>query len=100
MTQNKEIGCYILYSKKISKYYVGVCQENLSERIEKHNSGFYGKKSYTVITNDWELYLFIPTKTYRMALAVERKIKSMKSRRYIKNLTKYPEMIEKIIKSL
>ncbi|WP_299902383.1 GIY-YIG nuclease family protein [uncultured Aquimarina sp.] len=99
MSQQKEIGCYILYSKKVNKYYIGVTQENLSERIDKHNNGFYGKKSYTIIDNNWTLYLFIPAANHQQALAIERKIKSMKSRKYIENLKKYPEMIEKIMKS-
>ena len=93
----KEIGCYILYSKKISKYYTGACQQSLSDRIHKHNISFYGKKHYTAITNDWVLYLFIPTTTYNQAIVIERKIKSMKSKTYIQNLKKYPEMVEKLL---
>ncbi|WP_242610685.1 GIY-YIG nuclease family protein [Aquimarina brevivitae] len=97
MSTEKEIGCYILSSQKINKFYIGACQENLNQRIQKHNTSFYGKKSYTSITNDWTLYLFIPTKTYTQAIAIEQKIKAMKSRTYIQNLKKYPEMVEKLM---
>ncbi len=100
MLMEKEIGCYILYSNKVNKYYTGACQQNLSDRIDKHNTSFYGKKHYTTIANDWVLYLFIPTKTYNQAIAIERKSKSMKSKIYIQNLKKYPEMIEKLLSNI
>jgi putative endonuclease len=37
------------------------------------------------------------TKDYAHALRLERKIKSMKSSKYIQNLANYPELTEKII---
>ncbi|MGM0504901.1 MAG: GIY-YIG nuclease family protein, partial [Bacteroidota bacterium] len=32
--------CYILYSKRLDKYYVGETQE-LEERLRLHHSGFF-----------------------------------------------------------
>jgi putative endonuclease len=87
--------CYILYSKAINRYYIGYTSD-IEERIKLHNVGYFGGKSYTHITSDWELYLLIPCETIRQAMLIESKIKKMKSRTYIEHLKKYPEMIEKI----
>ena len=89
-------GCYILYSENLDKYYIGACQDNLEDRIIKHNTAFYGKKCFTSTSNDWELKLYIPTDNYEHAIRLERKIKAMKSKKYIQNLLKYNELIEKI----
>ena len=73
------IGCYILFSEKLNKFYIGATQEDVSLRIEKHNFGTYGKHRFTAIAIDWKLYLFIPSTDYPHAVRIERKIKSMKS---------------------
>lgn len=85
------VGCYIIYSQKLDRYYIGACQSNLSERIEKHNRSFYGKQKYTSISDDWVLFLFIKAENYPHAIRIERKIKRMKSRKYIENIKKYAE---------
>jgi len=89
--------CYILHSEKLQKFYTGLCQESLVERIKKHNSHDYGLNAYTSVANDWQLVLKIEVETVAHARRLELKIKSMKSSVYIRNLIKYPEMIEKII---
>ena len=71
-------------------------QDSFEERLKKHNSGFY-KEAYTRFATDWELYLLIECSTVSQALCVEKHIKKMKSKVYIMNLKKYPEMIEKLI---
>ena len=88
--------CYILYSKSFDRYYVGYTSD-IEERLKLHNTGYFGGKSYTRLTADWELYLLIPCDTINQAVFVESRIKKMKSRKYIENLKKYPEMIEKIL---
>jgi len=89
--------CYILYSKSLDKYYVGATQDDLGLRIEKHNQGRYGKHRFTATVKDWELFIKIPANDYSHAIRLERLIKSMKSRKYIVNLNKYPELVEKIL---
>lgn len=91
-----EICCYILFSPSLDKFYIGSCQESLSGRIEKHNSGYYGGKSLTSQVNDWELFLKIQTEDFSHAVRLERKIKRMKSSVYIRNLKNYPELVSKI----
>lgn len=89
---------YIIYSNLLDKFYVGACNENLKERIENHINGAYGSKSYTHIATDWELQLAFELEDYGHAVRLEKKIKSMKSKVYIKNLIKYPELREKIVR--
>jgi putative endonuclease len=89
-------GCYILYSKKIEKFYIGVTLKSLDQRIDFHNTSYYGNNHFTSVTDDWELQLFIPTLNYSHAIRIERKIKSMKSKVYIQNLLKYNELVQKI----
>jgi putative endonuclease len=69
---------------------------SLQKRIDNHNTGFYGSKTFTSNANDWILYLKIETQDYAHAIRIERKIKSMKSRVYIENLKKYSELVEKV----
>jgi putative endonuclease len=90
-------GTYIIYSKKLKRFYIGATQQDVYKRIEMHNEASYGKSKYTSKTNDWELFLFIPTTDFTKAIRIERKIKSMKSSKYIENLQKHPELIEKLL---
>ena len=92
-------GCYILFSEKLKKYYVGVTQEDIDTRTLKHNTHFYGNHRFTAQVDDWELFLFIPTTNFAQAVRIERKKKSMKSTQYIKNLVKYPELIQRLVSS-
>ena len=89
--------CYILYSNQIEKFYTGACHEDLEKRIENHNTHGYGKHRFTATTKDWNLFLKIEVRDFSHAVRLERKIKSMKSSKYIRNLGKYPELIQKIV---
>jgi putative endonuclease len=89
--------CYIIYSKALNRFYVGYTSD-INERLKLHNEGYFGGRTYTRKTSDWELFLLIPCDTITQAILVESKIKRMKSRKYIENLKKYPEMLEKIVK--
>jgi putative endonuclease len=89
--------CYIIYSSSNDSYYIGYTSD-IQERIKHHNNGHFGGKSFTYKAKDWNLFLLIPCKSIRQAVFVESKIKKMKSRTYIENLKKYPEILEKILK--
>ena len=93
----RDICCYILFSQNLNKFYVGACQDSLDSRIQKHNNHEYGIHRFTSTANDWVLFLKIDVADYSHAIRLERKIKAMKSRKYIVNLQKYPEIILKII---
>ncbi|HRP32150.1 MAG TPA: GIY-YIG nuclease family protein [Agriterribacter sp.] len=75
---------YILYSRSFDKYYTGETVDVLI-RLEQHNSSFYGKSSTSYI-KDWELVLRLVVENRSEALKVERYIKSMKSKAFIRKL--------------
>lgn len=89
-------GCYIIVSKALNQFYIGATHEAVDNRILKHNQGVYEKTKFTSKTNDWELFLFIECDDYKQAMKIERHIKRMKSKVYINNLSRYPEMILKL----
>jgi putative endonuclease len=93
------VGCYIIFSNKLNKFYIGATQDEVSLRIEKHNLGIYGKHRFTSTADDWKLFLFISARDYAHAIRIERKVKSMKSSTYIRNLAKYQELQEKLVSS-
>ena len=81
---------YVLYSKKLDKYYVGMT-EDLDQRLYHHNHPISGSK-FTAHGVPWELFLSMACESKEHALKVERLIKSKKSRIFIENLKKYPEL--------
>ena len=86
---------YILYSKKLNRFYTGSCKD-LAFRIERHlNKDFKG--SFTAKAEDWELFIFVDALEYDQARRIEKHIKRMKSKNYIQNLKKYPEILQKLI---
>ena len=90
-----EISCYIIYSRRLDRYYIGYTVD-FEERLWQHNSGYYGSGAYTSKAGDWEEYLVIPCETIGEAVYIEGYIKRMRSRRYIENLRRYPGIIERL----
>ena len=88
-------GVYILYSEKLDKYYIGSCVD-ISVRFAEHLSRKY-VDSYTAKAHDWVLYYSLSNLKYEQARLIENHIKKMKSRRYIENLKKYPDISKKLI---
>jgi len=85
---------YILYSKKLNRYYIGFT-EDFEQRLDFHRDKAQSRK-FTYNADDWEIYLKIDCSSKSQGLAIEKHIKSMKSKTYIENLLKYPEMILKL----
>ena len=73
---------YILYSKKIDRYYVGSTND-LGWRLERHNMG-WGR--YTKSGIPWEIVYSEKFGTKSIALKREKEIKGKKSRKYIEKL--------------
>ena len=74
--------CYILYSEKLHKYYIGSTTD-MARRLEDHNRG---KEKFTSTGLPWKLVykeLFVEIKHARQR---ELYIKKMKSRKYIETL--------------
>ncbi|CAN5278319.1 hypothetical protein BH09BAC2_BH09BAC2_02380 [soil metagenome] len=87
---------YILYSSSAKKYYTGFTTLAFEERLQNHLAESYGKK-FTSPFKDWEIFLNINCRSEDQARKIEAHIKKMKSSIYIKNLVKYPEMINNLI---
>ncbi len=89
--------CYIIYSRKIDRFYVGASQESIELRLTKHNQKIYGDKHFTSQTDDWDAFYVIECKDIKQALRIEKHIKRMKSRVYIQNLIKHPGIVKKLL---
>jgi putative endonuclease len=86
---------YILYSKKLDKYYTGSCL-NLEIRISEHlNKKF--DDGFTSKSDDWELFYTINELEYKQARSIEAHIKKMKSKKYIQDLKMYAEITKKLV---
>jgi len=86
---------YFLYSPSINEFYTGSCLE-VGERINQHLSELF-PSAYTAKTKDWNLYFHIDYLDYFQARKIEIHIKKMKSKKYIENLKRYPELVENLI---
>jgi putative endonuclease len=75
---------YILYSEKLDKYYVG-STEDLALRLHIHNHPHEGRK-FTAKGLPWLLKCRINCRDKPSSQTLERKIKSMKSRKFIERL--------------
>ena len=73
---------YILYSKKIDRYYIGSTQ-NIHKRIERHNAG--ATKS-TKGGRPWVLVHLENFETKTEAIKKENYLKRMKSRIFIESI--------------
>ena len=85
--------CYILHSEKLSKYYVGYSSD-LDIRIMFHKNS--QPRKFTYKAKDWKLYYKIDCTSKSQGKAIEAHIKRMKSKVYIQNLKKYPEIAQKL----
>ena len=86
---------YILYSQSLDKYYIGSCIE-VTERLDQHLSIIF-PGAFTSKTNDWIIFFSLINLSYKRARSIESHIKNMKSKKYIQNLKKYPELSQKLI---
>jgi len=80
---------YILYSEDIDAYYIRSCLDfraRINDHLQKK------RKSFTSRANDWIVYYKMEDLEYEQSRLIEGHIKKMKSRVYIENLKKYPEI--------
>ena len=87
---------YILYSKKLDRFYIG-STKNFENRLLKHQTHYFGKEKFTSKADDWEIFLTIDCASEAQARLIEKHFKKMKSKIYISNLKKYPEMINALL---
>ncbi len=85
---------YVIFSEKLGKYYIGETVD-VNLRLIQHNTGYFDK-SFTSVANDWSLFIVFECESRKQARQIETHIKNMKSKEYIENLKKYPEIILKL----
>ena len=86
---------YVIKSLIDNSFYIGQTS-NLNERLRIYNS----KEENHGVTKrkiPWDIFYTIEVENSTIAIKIEQHIKKMKSRNYIKNLKKYPEMGQKLI---
>ena len=86
---------YILFSEKLSKFYIGMTS-NFDVRLDFHLNDIQQRK-FTHNANDWNLFYKIKCDSKTSAMKIEKHIKAMKSKIYIENLIKYPEITQKLL---
>ncbi len=86
---------YILHSALLNRFYIGYAS-NIEQRLEIHLSPTEDRK-FTAKTKDCQIYYKIECEIKTQALAIEKHIKKMKSKIYIENLLRYPEMAIKLL---
>lgn len=89
---------YILFSISLDRFYTGSTELPPEERLQLHLEKHYGTSKFTSAANDWEVFHIVKCDSIKQARSIERHIKRMKSKTYIQNLTKYPEIIQKLLK--
>ena len=87
---------YILYSSSLDKFYVGSCKE-ITERVHQHLAKHF-PEAFTAKANDWTIYFYLDNLSYQQARKIELYIKNMKSKKYIENLKRYPELSTKLLR--
>jgi putative endonuclease len=84
---------YILHSDKLKRFYIGYTSD-FETRLEFHKNA--ASQKFTANADDWSLFLQIPCENKTQGLNIEKHIKKMKSKTYIQNLIKYPDIILKL----
>ena len=86
---------YILYSPSYDKFYTGATTLAAENRLERHLEKYYENK-FTGKISDWELFFEIDCDSMKQAMQIEKHIKKMKSKKYLNDLKKFPEISEKL----
>ena len=86
---------YILYSNSLEKFYIGET-ENLDKRLTWHNDPNLNT-NFSRKGIPWSLFFSIPCHSRIQARKIEKHIKNMKSKKYLINLKKYPEISAKLL---
>ncbi|MBU2553190.1 MAG: GIY-YIG nuclease family protein [Bacteroidetes bacterium] len=89
--------CYILYSEKLDRYYIGSTILQPEERLKAHLSDYYGNSKYTAKAKDWTLFYSISCCSIEQAKKLENHIKRMRNKKYIQNLPLYPDITGKLL---
>jgi len=86
---------YILHSQKHDLYYVGQTHD-MAQRVERHNNHIY-KGAFTKIDENWKVVLELQLENKAQALFLERFIKRMKSKVFIRKIIGNPRILIDIL---
>lgn len=86
---------YVIESIKDGTFYIGKTS-NFEDRLIWHNS-FERSQSVTKRKRPWQHFYTLEVENQIVAGKLEKHIKGMKSRKYILNLAKYPEIGQRLI---
>ena len=86
---------YIIFSEKLNKFYIGTT-DDFDKRLKQHNSSEF-LDAFTSKGIPWAKFIVIENLSSKTAYLIEKHIKSMKSKNYILNLPKYPDIIINLI---
>ena len=86
---------YILYSKKLDRYYVGSTGD-VNLRLKIHNNPFETRK-FTAKGIPWELRLEIECESKAHSIQLEKLIKRMKSRKFIESLLENDLLVRELL---
>ncbi len=84
---------YVLFSEKLDRFYIGSTSD-FDARMDFHHHA--EARKFTAKADDWILFDKIDCEHKNQASSIEKHIKSMKSKVYIQNLKKFPEMKDKL----
>jgi putative endonuclease len=89
---------YILYSKKLNRFYTGLTTLPLEERVNNHLKKKYDSKNFTQKADDWTIYISFELYNYSQGRKLELFIKKMKSSKFIRSLKDDEKKYESILK--
>ena len=87
---------YIIYSRTIDKHYVGETQD-LAIRVHQHNNHYF-KNNFTKNADDWKVVVSYECSDRNEALFLEKFIKKMKSRAFLRKVIANPEILKDILR--
>jgi len=76
--------CYILYSEKLNKYYIGSTSD-LKGRLQRHNTS---NRGFTSTGKPWEINYYEEFKNKDSAFKREMQLKKWKSKKALMDLIK------------
>jgi putative endonuclease len=85
----------VIRSKQDGSFYVGETLD-ITQRLRVHNSQELNKGK-TRLKIPWELFFVLETDNRTISIKIEKHIKRMKSRKYLEDLKKYPEIGQRLI---
>ncbi len=86
---------YILFSHQADRYYIGQT-EDTDRRLIEHNSHLY-QESFTKVASDWVMVMSLTCTSKRQAIKIETHIKKNKSKKYVEDCIRYPEICQKLL---